>query len=59
MILVCLICYHFIFFNTSLNKRITKASKLFFLTTMTLELSKYLNQLLDVVLHVKQKNEIS
>ena len=51
------LCYHFIFFNTSQSIRITKASKLFinffFLTTMTSELSKYLNEQLDLFLNAK------
>ena len=46
-----------IFLNMSQNIRMPKTfNKLFSLTTMTLELSKYLSEQLGVFLNVKQQN---
>ena len=64
IILICSICTSkcsitkdFIFFKTSLEHKNNKSfNKLFFLTTMTSELSKYLNEQLGVFLNVKQQN---
>ena len=43
------------FFNRSYDVRITKANKLFFLNTMTLEFSKYSNDQLGVFWHMKHQ----
>ena len=43
------------FFNTIYNVGVMKANKLFFLTSTTSELLKYLNEQLGVLLNVKEQ----